>query len=44
MKMTSSDLLKKMISSLETDAYYFGAFTNFDGLDVQNLKHPVFGK
>lgn len=42
--MKDSDLLKIMISSLETNAYDFGAFINFNGLDVQNLKHPVFGK
>lgn len=42
--MKDSDLLKEMISSLETNAYDFGAFINFNGLDVQNLKHPVFGK
>lgn len=42
--MTSTDLLKKMISSLETNAYDFGTFINFNGLDVQNLKHPLFGK
>jgi hypothetical protein len=43
-KMKDSDLLKEMISSLETNAYDFGAFINFNGLDVQNLKNPVFGK
>lgn len=42
--MTSTDLLNNMISSLATNAYDFGAFINFNGLDVQNLKHPVFGK
>ncbi len=41
--MKTSDLLKEMISSLETNTYDFGAFINFNNLDVQNLKHPVFG-
>ena len=41
--MKTSDLLKEMISSFETNAYDFGAFINFNDLDVQNLKHPVFG-
>lgn len=43
MKMKDSDFLKKKINSLKTDAYYNGAFTNYNGLDVQKLKHPVFG-
>lgn len=42
--MKESDLLKEMISSLETNAYDFGAFINFNGLDVKNLKHPFFDK
>jgi hypothetical protein len=44
MKIKDSDLLRMMISSLETNAYDFGTFINFNELDVQNLKHPVFGK
>lgn len=40
--MKDGDLLKDMISSLETNAYDFGTFIHFNGLDVRNLKHPIF--
>lgn len=35
---TNNDLYYEMLESLETDAYDFGAYTEFNGLDVQNLK------
>jgi len=40
--MKDNDLLKAMISSLETNAYDFGTYINFNELDVQNLKNPIF--
>lgn len=42
--MKESELLKKKLESMKTDAYYNGAYTQYDGLDVQNLKHPFFDK
>ena len=28
----------------DENAYYFGAYYEFNGLDVQNLKNPMFDK
>lgn len=42
--MKDSDLLKEMVSSLETENYDFGTYIEFDDLDVKNLKNPVFDK
>lgn len=42
--MTDSEMLKKMEESLKTEAYDFGSFIEYNGLDVQNLKHPFFEK
>ena len=41
-KLTDSDILKKMIENTETDYYTFGAFTEYNDLDVKNLKNPLF--
>lgn len=40
--MKDSDFLLKMLESLQTDAYDFGAFVELNGLDAKNLKHPFF--
>lgn len=38
--ITDGELLIKMMESMETDYYTFGAYTNYDGLDIKNLKNP----
>jgi hypothetical protein len=35
---TDIDFYYEMLEALETDAYDFGAYTEFNGLDVQHLK------
>jgi hypothetical protein len=40
-KMTDSERLTKMIEELQTDAYDFGAYIEFNELDVKNLKNPL---
>ena len=42
--MKDSELLKKHAESMKTDAYYNGAYTQYNELDVQNLKNPIFEK
>ena len=41
-KIMDSDLLQKMIENMETDYYTFGAFTEYNDLDVKNLKNPLW--
>lgn len=49
-KIKDSDLVKNYIDYIvenninyyDENAYYFGAHYDFNGLDVQNLKNPVF--
>ena len=49
-KVKDSDLVKNYIDYIvenkinyyDENAYYFGAHYDFNGLDVQNLKNPVF--
>ena len=43
-KFTDSDFLYKMIEETETDFYTFGAYSDFNGMDVKNLKNPIFDK
>lgn len=50
-KVKDSELVENYISYMkkhnptyyDENAYYFGAHFEFNGLDVQNLKHPIFG-
>lgn len=37
-------IVKNKINYYDENAYDFGAHYEFDGLDVQNLKNPVFEK
>lgn len=37
-KLYDSDLLEMMEKEMETDYYTFGAYTDYDDLDVPNLK------
>lgn len=37
-------LVKNKINYYDENAYYFGANYEFNGLDVQNRKNPVFEK
>lgn len=49
-KIKDSDLVKNYIDYIvenninyyDENAYYFGVHYEFNGLDVQNLKNPVF--
>jgi hypothetical protein len=51
-KVKDSELVENYISYMkehnptyyDENAYYFGAHYEFNGLDVQNLKNPVFEK
>lgn len=51
-KIKDSDLAKNYINYIvenkinyyDENAYYFGSYYEFNGLDVQNLKNPVFDK
>lgn len=43
-KYTDSDFLSKMINESETDYYTFGAFSDYNGMDVKNIKNPIFDK
>lgn len=43
-KFTDSDFLYKMIEESETDYYTFGAYSDFNGMDVKNIKNPIFDK
>lgn len=50
-KVKDSELYQNYIEYMKKDsryydenAYYFGAHYHFDGLDVQNLKNPIFDK
>lgn len=40
-KIMDSDILNKMIENMETDYYTFGAFTDYNNMDVKNLKNPL---
>lgn len=48
-KLKDSELVVKYIEYIQKNkptwydenAYYFGAYYQFDGLDVQNLKYPM---
>ena len=40
-KMTDSERLNQMIEELQSDAYDFGAYIEFNELDVRNLKNPI---
>lgn len=35
-------IVENKINFYDENAYYFGANYEFNGLDVQNLKHPFF--
>lgn len=37
-------IVENKINYYDENAYYFGASYEFNGLDVQNLKNPVFEK
>ena len=46
-RMTTTDEINlegNKINYYDENAYYFGANYEFNGLDVQNLKNPVFEK
>ena len=43
-KFKDEDILNKMIKNTETDYYTFGAYTDYNNLDVKNLKNPFFNK
>ena len=40
-KITDSDLLNEMCSKLTTEFYTFGAYSEYDGLDVKNIKNEI---
>lgn len=43
-KITDSDLLISLSKSLETDYYTFGAYYDYNGMDVKNLKNQLIGE
>lgn len=40
-KIKDSDLLVKLAESLKTNYYTFGAYADYNGLDVKNIKNPI---
>lgn len=40
--ITDGELLAKMAEEMQTEYYTFGAYTEYDGMDVKNLKNPLF--
>lgn len=40
-KLTDSDLLNIMSTNLQTDYYTFGAYYDYNELDVKNIKNPI---
>lgn len=40
-KITDSDLLNEMCSKLTTEFYTFGAYSEYDRLDVKNIKNEI---
>ena len=42
--MKQSEILQKKINKKKTDAYYNGAYIEYNGLDVTKLKNLVFEK
>ena len=43
-KIMDSELLRKDSEKLKTDYYTLGAYTDYNGMDVKNLKNPIFDK
>ena len=39
-KFTDENLLQKLCEKLKTKYYTFGAYSDYNGLDVKNLKNP----
>ena len=42
--ITDMDFLIELAESLETEFYTFGAYSDYNGMDVKNLKNPIFSK
>ena len=40
-KITDSEILASICEKLKTKFYTFGAYTDYNGLDVKNLKNPL---
>ena len=40
-KITDSEILANICEKLKTKFYTFGAYTDYNGLDVKNLKNPL---
>lgn len=40
-KLTDTDLLEMMSKKLETDYYTFGAYYDYNELDVKNIKNQI---
>lgn len=40
-KILDSDILDKIAESMKTDVYDFGAYYDFNGLDVKNIKNEI---
>jgi hypothetical protein len=40
-EITDTDILNKLIEETQTDYQWNGAYTDYNGLDVQNLKSPL---
>lgn len=40
-KLTDTELLIMMSEKLKTDYYTFGAYYDYNGLDVKNLKNQI---
>lgn len=40
-KITDSEILASICEKLKTKFYTFGAYTDYNGLDVKNLRNPL---
>lgn len=40
-KILDSELLERLEESMKSDVYDFGAYYDFNGLDVKNLKNEI---
>lgn len=43
-KINDTYFLCKLAESLETEFYTFGIYSDFNGMDVKNIKNPIFEK
>lgn len=43
-KVDDTYFLCELAESMETEYYTFGAYSDYSGMDVKNIKNPIFEK